>query len=52
MKACIKAKNPDAAQSVIDMILLYLSKGKAWESDCHFAQNPGKNLVMGYAFNH
>ena len=29
MTAYIKAKNPDVAQSVIDMIPFYLSEGKA-----------------------
>ena len=41
MTAYIKAKNPDVAQSVIDMIPLYLSEGKAEgvRGDIAFAQS-------------
>ena len=41
MKAYLKAKNPDAAQSVLDMIPLYLSEGKAegMRGDIAFAQS-------------
>ena len=41
MTAYIKAKNPDVAQSVIDMIPLYLSEGKAEgvSGDIAFAQS-------------
>ena len=41
MKAYIKTKNPSVAQSVLDMIPLYLSKGKAEgvQGDIAFAQS-------------
>ncbi len=41
MKAYLKAKNPDVAQSVLDMVPLYLSEGKAEgvRGDIAFAQS-------------
>ena len=41
MKAYIKAKNPDVAQSVLDMVPMYLSEGKAEgvRGDIAFAQS-------------
>lgn len=41
MKAYIKAKNPNVAQSVLDMVTLYLSEGKAEgvRGDIAFAQS-------------
>ena len=41
MKAYLKAKNPDVAQSVLDMVPLYLSEGKAEgvRGDVAFAQS-------------
>lgn len=51
MSAYIKAKNPDVAQSVVDMIPLYLSEGKAEgvRGDIAFAQSCLETGNLGFS---